>query len=77
LIWNADFIPILRIRNGSAEIVHAEQSWQSDDTIILLSLPLQTKLKVRWIKYNEGENSYEIVSSSSTLGLSTGVSQLF
>jgi len=34
----ADFIPILRIRNGSAEIVHAEQSWQPGDTIILLSL---------------------------------------
>jgi peroxiredoxin family protein len=34
----ADLIPILRIRNGSAEIVHAEQSWQPGDTIIILSL---------------------------------------
>lgn len=34
----ADLIPILRIRNDSAEIAHAEQSWQPGDTIILLSL---------------------------------------
>ncbi len=34
----ADIIPILRVRNGSAEIVHAEQPWQPGDMIILLSL---------------------------------------
>lgn len=33
-----DLIPILRIRSGSAEIVHAEQSWQAGDSIIFLSL---------------------------------------
>ena len=33
----AGLIPILRLRNGSAEIVHAEQSWQPGDTIIILS----------------------------------------
>lgn len=32
-----DLIPILRIRSGSAEIVHAEQSWQPGDIIIILS----------------------------------------
>jgi len=32
-----DILPIIRKRNNSTEIVHAEQIWQAGDTVILLS----------------------------------------
>ncbi len=33
-----EVIPILRVRSGSAEIVHAEQTWQPGDVIVFLGL---------------------------------------
>ena len=45
IVLPADIIPILRIRSGSAEIVHAEQTWQSEDTIIILSLYPQSQIQ--------------------------------
>jgi len=45
IVLPADVIPILRIRSGSAEIVHAEQTWQPGDTIIILSLHPQSQIQ--------------------------------
>ena len=42
----AELLPVLRLRKGNAEIVHAEQAWQAGDTIVFLStLPAEAARK--------------------------------